>query len=486
MLLDRARNLIAAGRHDQAFDAASRAAAAAEAEDDPLLRAEALVVEGRARMGAGRAEEARVVLEAASTAALQHGSDELVVAASANLVEVVGIALAEHDRGLMLAEWAVSLAERPSVRRRTQAVSHTAHGHLSTTRGELGPAQHHYERALELLRREHGEDHLALVEPLDGLATALRQRGELGLALAHRRRALALLVGTHGEQHPSTAFTRANLAAILRDQGELAEARRQLEQAIVVLERALGADHPALAAPHSGLATVLDEQGEHAEADPEHREAIRIGSQALGAGHPDVATARYNLAVSLGSRGQHAAAIVELERALGILRARPPTPQLVRQQAAVLRELGRRHRERGDLVAAEARYREGIAVLEPAGGEPAGGERDATMASLLNGLGRVVLARGDAPQAEQLHRRALAIYEQAGDPKRLEAAHTHRHLARALLEQAQWERAQEHVDAALERYAQHERVDEAHVADAQALRDRIASARAPSAPPLDP
>ncbi|MCA9708277.1 MAG: serine/threonine protein kinase, partial [Myxococcales bacterium] len=325
MILDRARNLIATGRYDQGFDAASQAATEAKTLDDPLLRAEALLVEGRARMGAGRAKEARAMLEAASTAALRHGSDELVVAANANLVEVVGVALAEQDRGLILAEWTVSLAERPSVRQRTQAVAHTVHGHLSTTRGELGPAERHYERALELLLREYGDDHLALVEPLDGLATVLRQRGELRLALEHRRRALALLLGTYGEQHPSTAFTRANLAAILRDQGELAEARQQLEQAIAVLTRALGADHPALAAPRSGLATLLDEQGEHAEADPEHREAIRIWVQALGPDHPDAATARYNLAASLGSRGQRDAAIVELERALGILRGRPST-----------------------------------------------------------------------------------------------------------------------------------------------------------------
>ncbi|MCX4242310.1 tetratricopeptide repeat protein [Paraliomyxa miuraensis] len=473
VVLDRARALIAAARYDEGLAVASQAARDAEALGDPVLHAEARLVEGRALMGRGRPEAARIELEAASIAALRYDSDALVVAASAKLVEVVGISLAEHDQGLMHASLAVSLAERPSVPLRTRAVAHTAHGNLSTTRGELEPAQHHYERAIELLREEHGDDHVSLVEPLDGLATVLRQRGELERALEHRRRALDLLVGAYGHQHPTTAFTKANLAAIHRDRGQLQEARRLLEEAIAVMVRTLGVDHPSLAAPHSGLATVLDEQGEHAKAEAEHREAIRVWEQTLGHHHPVVATARFNLAASLGGRGEVEAAIEELELALRILRSHPsPTPQLALRSAEVLRELGRRHRQRDDLVTAEARYREGIAELQQAGVE-----HEETLAGLLKGLGRIVLERGDAPQAQRLHERALAIYEQAHGPTSLQAAHAHRHLAHALFAQAQWDRAREHVDAAIEIYEHLGNVDDDPIADARALQGRIASAR---------
>jgi tetratricopeptide (TPR) repeat protein/tRNA A-37 threonylcarbamoyl transferase component Bud32 len=315
-------------------------------DGSPLLtQADALLFEGRERMGDGRFEEARARLEAASGMAQQGDSDEILVAAEANLAEVVGIHLGESSRGLEHASFAVRFADRSRVQPNTRAVAHAAHGNLSTVRGDLDQARSHYERALELLGDDdEGGDPLTRVVALDGLASVLGKQGELALALLCRRRALEIVGHTYGDQHPETALTRANLGALLHRQGELGEAQRSYEDAIDVLERALGSDHADLADPHNGLAAVLTRQGDHAGAEAEYREAIRIGEHAHGPEHAAVAMARYNLATSLSDRGHREAARAELEAALRILHANEPTPQIERWLAKVERELARLHR----------------------------------------------------------------------------------------------------------------------------------------------
>ncbi|MCB9714006.1 MAG: tetratricopeptide repeat protein [Myxococcales bacterium] len=461
ILLDRARARIDGARLDQAQVLAEEALEAAEAIDAPGLQAEARLVQGRALLGRGKADQARTVLEEARVLAQRHGTDEILVGVLSSLSHVVGVSQGRHDLGLVHAADAVSFADRPQVSGRMRAVAHAAHGNLSVTHGELEEARGHFERALQGLEAEH-QDGLALVEPLDGLAITLRHQGSYREAIAHGRRALRILQASKGDLHPDTAISKANLAAILGDQGELGEARRLYEEAIAGLEHARGLDPFHLAAAHNGLAAILAEQGEPAGAELHYLAAIERWSSATSPDPRAVATARANLARLLATEGEHEAALEQLRPALAALEGLARTPRVVRLQADVLRGLGRAHRERGELETAEAYFRAGLEQLEREGGEAS-----ETMASLLNGLGRLRLRQGDAAEAMRLHLRALELARTDPAVSSDRIPRTHYYLAQALAALGRRSEAAEHADHAVA----------GGVEDAHRLRDELAAAR---------
>ncbi|MEX1369157.1 MAG: serine/threonine-protein kinase, partial [Nannocystaceae bacterium] len=389
--LERALALHDAARYAEGLSVAAEAVASAAVLSDRRLHAQALLVQGRLQMSNDQPEAAEPTLDNASTIALRHGPDELVVEAKSLLSHVVGIDGARSEQSLRDVGLAVDLAERPGVTPTTRALAHTSYGNLSTVRGEADAAERHYEQALEILEREHGADHLLLTEPLEGLATAFRHRGELAMALRYRKRATRIHRKWHGERHPATAVAQVDLASILYDQGDHAAARRTLEQAITILEQALGTDHSSLATAHNGLAAVLARQAEHDRAAQEYRQAIRIWDHTLGPDHLQAVIPRLNLASLLRTQGDVDAAVEQLEAVLEILRGHEATPKLRRLLAQALRDLAAIHRDRQQLPRAEALYREGIESLERGALE-----RDSMLASLRNGLGRVMLMRGSA------------------------------------------------------------------------------------------
>jgi len=404
--LARAHTLDSAGRYSEGILVIDRATMAAEALGDRSMMAEALLVEGQLLMGAGKPEAAEVKLEAAYKMALQDGTDEVVVDALSTLGHVVGAQLRHTEAGLRFIDFALNLAERPEVRVQSRALAHTSYGNISTIRGEFATAENHFEDALEILRAEHGDNHLSLVAPLDGLAQALRKQGELPLALKYREQALEIHRRWQGDQHPATAYTMSNMAAILYDQGEYQRAQLQLERAIPVLERTLGPEHLNLASPRNSLAAVLHEQKKYAEAEAQYRKSIRIWERAVGEADPRIATARLNLASTLRKQERNQPAIEQLTIVLRILDANETTPENARISARALRDLGKLRFDEGEFESAEARYQQGISRLESSGAA-----QSSMMAQLLDNLGDVALARRDGPKAEALHLRAKAVRE---------------------------------------------------------------------------
>jgi len=470
--LDHARTLQRAHRYAEGLSVAAEAVALAEALDHPPLLAEALLVEGGLRMDDGDPGGAEQSLDRASTIALESDDDALVVETKSLLAQLIG-----HERGRTeeaegIFEWLVPFANRTRVSPKARATAWTKRGTVSYTRGDYAHAREYYQRALSILEDQVGDDHLQLVEPLDGLAMALRAQGKLRDALEHRERALSLQVRWLGPNHPMTGLVRSNLAVLYVQLGELPRGRDAADQALRILEGAHGRDHVKLANLHNTLGDALWQQGELSQAEEHQREALRIWEDTYGATNVSVVKVRLNLAALLQAQGKTASAIDAYTAVLRDLERSEVTPQTVKLVGQAWQDLGVVYAETKRPTQAEAHYRRGIAHLEAHQAS-----QTPMMATLRNRLGSALLERGDARGAEAQHLQALEIYERLGEAGGVKWAWTRIDAARALVEQQQLTRAEDYLHRALDALADHEEAGRAPIDEARALLRRIERAR---------
>ena len=89
-----------------------------------------------------------------------------------------------------------------------------------------------YERALVILRREHGEVHPSVARTLNNLAILRLEVGDLPQARALHERALASRRKLLAPDHPEIAESLNNLGEALRAGGELKKARAAFTEAL--------------------------------------------------------------------------------------------------------------------------------------------------------------------------------------------------------------------------------------------------------------
>jgi len=321
-----ARALTTAGKLTEGLAVIEPVAGQAEAMQAPVLLAEARLVEGILQAKLGRHEPAARTLQLAFTGAIEHGADVVAVETLSELVYLVGVDQAKPDVGAWLGSTAEALVGRARVGGQLQARVLTTMGQLSSARGEHGQAAEQLERALELLQRSVGEDHIALAEPLDGLGVALRNQGEHEAALRQYQRALEIRMRWQGPQHPATAHQRINLGVALDEQGEPEKAQQEYRAALEILAASPVPHRELVAHAGTSLAISLAKQGRYGDAARELVAAIEAWESVHGPEHPRVARTRLSLAGVLRADGRHEDAIAQYQRAREILRSTEPTP----------------------------------------------------------------------------------------------------------------------------------------------------------------
>ncbi|MEE9296175.1 MAG: tetratricopeptide repeat protein [Phycisphaerae bacterium] len=156
---------------------------------------------------------------------------------------------------------------------------------LLSHQGDPSQAERLYRLVLEARRRVLGEDHPDTLKVMNDLATALPQ-GKQAEAESLFRRAIQTQRRKLGEDHPDTLITMRNLGSLLMSQGKLVEAEELFRHVLKLRGRVLSEQHPETLRSMDDLATLLRDQGKLDEAEPLCRQAMEGRRLVLGEQHP--------------------------------------------------------------------------------------------------------------------------------------------------------------------------------------------------------
>lgn len=199
--LAQGRNLLTAGRFDEAVAVFEPAVVRARALGYPPLTAEALLGLGEGQRMLGHHDQARTSLFEAAVVAQSGRDDYLLARVWSSLVDVETVRR-EYERGL---EWAAmgraTLERLGGVPALAATLEHNT-GILFQHRGEPGSAVLHYRRAIERYRQAYGERFPLIAKARYRIGQVLEQTGKPEQARAEYEQARVIVVTTLGEGHP--------------------------------------------------------------------------------------------------------------------------------------------------------------------------------------------------------------------------------------------------------------------------------------------
>jgi serine/threonine protein kinase len=262
-------------------------------------------------------------------------------------------------------------------------------GMLYRALGQFDNAIPLMKRALELRRREYGDDHRKSITSIDELALTLQYGGELEAAEPLAREALERKQRIFGDDFLGTLIALNNVGLLLRAQGKLVEAEPFLQQAADTGRRVLGADDQDTLNFIANLALVMTERGRPDAAEPLVREVLEARKRVLGETDRSTLLAMNNYAVLLRDLRRYDEARSIMEACLAATR-RALGEDHPQTHAAIV-NLGRTLMAQGKYAAAEPLLRDAAERIERRLGPDH--EHAITsansVASLLRNLGRL-------------------------------------------------------------------------------------------------
>ena len=414
-----------AGKYVEGLEGAEAVSIAAQPLDYAPLQLEADFERGHLEYKLGRDAEAEATLEAAYFLALGSDLDESAARIAAELVAVVGSALARPDDGRKWGAHGMALSDAAESEA-TEATLLHALGTLDYHAGNYGRAEEQLARAVEIRIRIFGPDAHALLGPTTMLGSVASDRGDHALARDRFSTALAATERILGPDHPDIARPLNNLAQLEYRLGHYDAAEVAFERALQLQEAAFGPDHRNVAQLHNNLAAIAFARGNVEQAQERFERALKIWEATLGDEHPKVADALNNLAAVASTGGDYEGARRYDERALALRERTMPAghPHLGQAHNNLSDDL----RRLGRLDEALEHARTAVRIWEAKLGPD-----HPSIATGLTTLGHVRLALGRPAHAIEGLKRALKIRERA-EPDPEEIATTKFLLARALTE----------------------------------------------------
>ncbi len=160
-------------------------------------------------------------------------------------------------------------------------------GVLLKSRGNLAESFACRTDVLEKYRRVLGDEHPGTLDSIDRMGAVLHNQGKLTEAEDYYLQALEKRRRVLGEEHPATLTTMNNLGLLLRDRGRLEEAEIYLRETLDTYRRVLGDEAPRTIVSLNNLGVLLHTQGKLAEAEVYYRQALDTGRRVLGEEHPN-------------------------------------------------------------------------------------------------------------------------------------------------------------------------------------------------------
>jgi tetratricopeptide (TPR) repeat protein len=245
-------------------------------------------------------------------------------------------------------------------------------GRVYSDLGDFTNALAMHQRALDIRKRVHNDEHPDVASSLNDFAEVLQLQGRLDEAEAIHRDALAMRRRLRGPSHTDVAQSLANLGWVLFFQGSYrslrgetlksdasyAEAEPMLREALAIQRKALGSENIEVARSLNWLSLVLPGRNKAAEAETLAHEGLNIYCKLYGSEHPAMGNLSDALGIALESQGK--------------------------------------------LAEAEAAYRQGMAVRQKCLGD-----KHPDLRYSFVHLGEVCLGQGRWPEAEAMYRQLM-------------------------------------------------------------------------------
>jgi tetratricopeptide (TPR) repeat protein len=217
------------------------------------------------------------------------------------------------------ARLASSFYDQDTAKPREPAQAHAVAARTATELRYPDVAKLHWERALEILERGHGET-AEVSSVRRNLADLAASAGDFAAAVKHQEKALRIEERLFGGDDPRVAYTLRILGGFAAQAGDSA-ARSHLERALKIDTRSLGDLHERVGEDCRMLADLLWGSGDRVAARQLQERALGIEAELRGEVHPQVGSALKLLAQWSWEMGDAAAARGHLERALAIERS---------------------------------------------------------------------------------------------------------------------------------------------------------------------
>ena len=365
------------------------------AEVPAVNDARAAIANSKALRRAGRVPEAKTLIEAAATAALDLAYEPVHVEV---LVErgIVQEKAGEYEPAKASFADAVTLATKLGMWERALRAQRGLL-YVVTTRMHDAKEGRAYLHVVEGLVERLGNRTVDRAELAEDRALLAFERGDFAAAVTLQREAVTLFEEALGQEATSPIYARRKLAGTLRNMGRYEEAGAEYRALIERMEGWLGPDHTDVLLTRCDLAQVLFRQGEYANAEAELRAALPPQEAILGRSHPEMLMYRATLAE--------------------ILRAMDRNAEAEKEYRDALRHMG-----------------------DGPGPEP----------ELRNGLGNLLERTDRLEEAEEQLRRAAAVFSEKLGPKHPHVAVARHNLANILARQENYDAAEKEHHAALE------------------------------------
>ena len=266
--------------------------------------------------------------------------------------------------------------------------------------GLLERALEPQEQALEIRRRELGNEHSDTLDSISYLGLLLNAQGKLDQAEPLLRETLESSRRKLGDEHPSTLTSINALGILLSSQGKYDEAENLFNDVLEMCRSKLGDEHSDTLRCIGNLGSVLHRQGKLFEAEQYYREAEEVSRRKLGDEHPDTLNSINNLGVLLKAQGKLDEAEPLLREALEVTRRKlgdehPDT-------LGSINNLGMLLKAQGKLDEAEPLLREALEVSR----RKLGKGHTNTLSSIYN-LAHLLQTQGEFAEAESLMREVV-------------------------------------------------------------------------------
>jgi tetratricopeptide (TPR) repeat protein len=334
---------------------------------------------------------------------LRKGKDDLPVASVLNKLGNLGKYLGNPEEAEQYLKEALDIRRRElGENAKEVGISLLNLASVYQNQADYGGARHAFDQGLEILQKTMGEESPIYAIALANSANLFRETGEYQKAAQRYIRAISILRTNPKVSSDDLTTAISNLGEVYLEMGRYAESRPLLEEALDTRRKSLPKGDPRLAYTLTNLAGLHQSTGDYASAEALHEEALKINMASFGEEHPEVAKNLHNLAGLYMLTGQDRKAEKTYNQSLDIIRHfyDDEHPSV----ALSIRKLGDLHMQMGNYIQAEGYYRQSREINSRTLGKV-----HPQVATDVFNLAKLYMAMGDYTRAERYFLEALEL-----------------------------------------------------------------------------